>query len=119
MPVKFFRAVETSGIRMAIANPNSWTLEKLALQLGVKIADLMLYHGSKSKDIYNVVCPPTTSGQKIRNLRLRYHIQQNALAKMLGINKVTLCQYEKNIVRPPEKLILKIETLFNNSSIKV
>jgi len=102
-----------------ISKLNIWILEKLAPQLGVRIADLMLYHGSKRKDIYNYVCPPTTLGQKIRNLRIRYHIQQNDLAKMLSIHKVTLCRYERNVVRAPEKIISRITTLLNNSSFKV
>jgi len=177
VPVKFFRSVETSGIRIVLDDPcisidnsketwqayprtvgeriryfriksnitrvnlakksgvavsiiakyednkisklNIWILEKLAPQLGIRIADLMLYHGSRIKDIYNYVCPLTTLGQKIRNFRIRHHIQQNNLAKMLGIHKVTLCRYERNVVRAPKKIISRIKILRNKSSSEV
>ena len=65
----------------------------------------------KGRGAIDVLCPPVSFGARIRNLRLGKGVQQKDLAEMLGIYKVSLCRYEKDSVRPDEKLIKMIARL--------
>ncbi len=54
-------------------------------------------------------------GKKIRNLRLQKNIPQNDLAKILGVSKSTMSNYERNYSTPDPDLIVKLADYFNVS----
>ncbi len=54
-------------------------------------------------------------GKKIRTLRLQKNIPQNDLAKILGVSKSTMSNYERNYSTPDPELLVKIADYFNVS----
>jgi len=79
-----------------------WTLEKIAKGLKTKLKDLL------SVEPRNAFLKPNTLGGKIRTIRLQQHIRQNDLAKKIGISKISLCRYEKDLVKPKKKYLKKL-----------
>lgn len=55
-------------------------------------------------DIYDFLIPRKDFGSWLKNFRLRRGIRQVDLARMLGIHKVSLHRYEKNVSRPSKAL---------------
>jgi transcriptional regulator with XRE-family HTH domain len=106
------RSVLNRYERNEIDKLDPWTLEKIAKALGIDPIELLVSE-TDVKDIFDYFCPPITLGAKIRNLRLKKHLQQKDLAKMLGIHKVSLCRYEKDQSKPDKQIILKIEQILN------
>jgi len=51
-------------------------------------------------------------------MRLRKGLQQKKLAEMLGIHKVSLCRYEKDLVTPDKKMKKRIENLLSCAKLK-
>lgn len=54
-------------------------------------------------------------GKKIRSLRLQKNIPQNDLARILGVSKSTMSNYERNYSTPDPELLVKIADYFNVS----
>jgi len=54
-------------------------------------------------------------GKKIRTLRLQKNIPQNDLAKILGVSKSTMSNYERNYSTPDPELLVKIADYFKVS----
>ena len=106
------RSVLNRYERNEIDKLDPWTLEKIAKALEIDPIELLVSE-TDVKDIFDYFCPPTTLGAKIRNLRLKKHLQQKDLAKMLGIHKVSLCRYEKDQCKPDKQIILKLEQILN------
>jgi len=66
---------------------------------------------SNSKDFFDYFCPSDTWGSRLRKMRLSRNLQQKDLAKMLGIHKVSVCRYEKDLVNPSKKIAEKIDKI--------
>ena len=49
-------------------------------------------------------------GERIKELRKEQGLTQEALAKMLGIARPTLCHYEKGNLQVPNDLLPKLAT---------
>ena len=81
----------------------------MARTLQIKELDLFPEVPEDAKDAIDIICPPASTGSKIKNLRLRKRLQQKDLAKMLGIHKVSLCRYEKDRCKPDKNIILKLK----------
>ncbi|MFH2202011.1 MAG: helix-turn-helix domain-containing protein [Elusimicrobiota bacterium] len=66
-----------------------------------------------TQDIFDLLFPSTSFGDWLRNFRLRRGLQQRELAEILGLNKVSVCRYEKNIVKPQEAILKRLRRKFN------
>lgn len=63
-------------------------------------------------DIFDQVIPPTDFPSWLRNFRLRRGIEQTALAKKIGVSKVTVCRYERNHSRPARVILERLRKAF-------
>lgn len=92
-----------------ITRPDPVIIQKIAKAL--QVAEIALFPDAPAgaKDAIDVLCPPVSFGSRIRNLRLRKGFQQKELAEMLGIHKVSLCRYEKDLICPDKKTKTLIE----------
>lgn len=54
-------------------------------------------------------------GKKIRSLRLQKNIPQNDLARILGVSKSTMSNYERNHSTPDPDLLVKLADYFHVS----
>ncbi len=54
-------------------------------------------------------------GKKIRNLRLHGNMRQEDLAKILGVSKSSMSNYERNYCSPPPDILKKIADYFHVS----
>lgn len=52
-------------------------------------------------------------GKKIKKLRLERNMSQEKLAKMLGISRESISQYENNKIIPPVNVLEQIAEVFN------
>lgn len=70
---------------------------------------------AKNKDFLDYFCPSDTYGSRLRKLRISRNLQQKDLAKMTGIHKVSLCRYEKDLIKPNEKMVKRIKNTFKTN----
>ena len=114
--------VALSGImayeKNKVIHPNPFTIQKIAKALQIKELDLFPEVPEDAKDAIDVICPLASTGLKIKNLRLRKRLQQKDLARMLGIHEVSLCRYEKDLIKPDEKMKKRIESLLSCAKIE-
>ncbi|SHO50895.1 helix-turn-helix domain-containing protein [Anaerocolumna xylanovorans] len=54
-------------------------------------------------------------GKKIKNLRLGKLLTQRELAKMLGVSKSTMSNYERNITTPSPDIFISLASYFDVS----
>jgi transcriptional regulator with XRE-family HTH domain len=92
-----------------LKNLDPFIIQKIARVLQINETKLFPNAPDDAKDAIDVLCPPVTIGSRIKNFRLRKHIQQKDLAKLLGIHKVSLCRYEKDVTCPDVKMQIRIE----------
>jgi len=52
--------------------------------------------------------PPRTFGEKLKYFRIKNNLKQEELGKILGVHKVTICRYEKNLTYPSNQIIQKL-----------
>ncbi|MEW6556079.1 MAG: helix-turn-helix transcriptional regulator [Elusimicrobiota bacterium] len=98
-----------------ILDLNPFVLEKIATTLKVTPLELLPPAARVGiKDSYDYFCRSDTRGSKIKKLRLKHHLQQKDLARMLGIHKVSLCRYEKNHSKPDSIIIQKLKEIFKS-----
>jgi len=62
-----------------------------------------------TRDIFDLLFPPTSFGDWLRNLRLRRGFQQRELAKLFNVHEVTVCRYEKNVTVPEPKVLRRLK----------
>ncbi|MEW6558110.1 MAG: helix-turn-helix transcriptional regulator [Elusimicrobiota bacterium] len=95
-----------------ILDLNPSVLQKIAKALNVTPLELLPPAVRTGfKDIYDYFCRSDTWGGRIKKLRLKHHLQQKDLARMLGIHKVSLCRYEKNHSKPDTETVRKISQI--------
>ena len=93
-----------------------WILQKIAKSL--KIDPVELLPGTEqanNKDFLDYFCSSGTWGGRLRKMRLNRNIQQKDLAKMLGIHKVSLCRYEKDLIKPNKIMKKRIEDMLEDN----
>jgi transcriptional regulator with XRE-family HTH domain len=61
--------------------------------------------------------PATTSGEYIRKWRLEQGLLQVDLAKKIGVNEMTIVNWEKGKTRPDDKKLEKLRTIVGNSTL--
>ncbi|MFH2202008.1 MAG: helix-turn-helix domain-containing protein [Elusimicrobiota bacterium] len=89
--------------------PQDWTISRLLRYLGRALKEVF----PGAEDVYDLIIPPKDFGSWLRNLRLRRGLQQKELAEILGLSKVSVCRYEKNIVKPQEAILKRLRRRFS------
>ena len=90
------------------AGRNDWVLGRVLRWLGPKIA--MAFPGIA--DVYDFLVPPQNFGSWLRNFRLRRGLQQEELAEAWGISNVSVCRYERNLVKPGSAVLQRLRETF-------
>lgn len=95
-----------------VSNPDPLVIQKIAKVLSIDPSKLVGSNGTgESEDFYDYFCPNNTFGSKLKKARLKQGIQQKDLAKMLGVNKVSVCRYEKDQSKPDKEIISKLSKI--------
>ena len=64
------------------------------------------------QDIHAQLVPVSDFASWLRNFRIRKGLQQVELAKMLGVSKVSICRYERNVSKPQDVVLKKFKRVF-------
>ena len=87
-------------------------LQKIASILNIEPLELLpVPNHPNSRKFLDYFCPSDSQGSRIRKLRLSRNLQQDELAKMLGIHKVSVCRYEKDRSKPSKIITENIDKI--------
>jgi transcriptional regulator with XRE-family HTH domain len=93
-----------------------WVLQKIAKTLKIDPAELLPGpEQANNKDFLDYFCPTNTWSSRLKKLRLSRNLQQKDLARMLGIHKVSLCRYEKDLIKPNKIMKKRIEDMLEDN----
>ncbi|MDE2290683.1 MAG: helix-turn-helix transcriptional regulator [Elusimicrobia bacterium] len=64
------------------------------------------------QDPHDHVFPVSDFASWLRNFRVRKGLQQVELAKLLGMSRVSICRYERNVSRPQDVILRRLKKVF-------
>lgn len=80
---------------------------------------ILAYFGEEAVEAFPEGCDPhdqlipvSDFGSWLRNLRLRKGLQQVQLGKLLGVSKVSIHRYERNLSKPRARILEKLLNKF-------
>ena len=99
-------------------NVGTETLQSIADAIGVSISEF--YNDNILNDIKNTIKKETTNdmiilGDKIKNLRKKEGLTQQALASAVGVSRSTIGMLEKNLQGVGNETLIKLADFFNVS----
>ncbi|MBI4248822.1 MAG: helix-turn-helix transcriptional regulator [Elusimicrobia bacterium] len=91
------------------AEPKEWVVGRILKAFGDKVREAF----PGAKDVYDFLIPPKDFASWLRNFRLRRGLQQSELAKALGVTKVTIFHYERNVCKPRPVIQQRLRRVFS------
>jgi len=88
---------------------NPWVLGRILPFLASKYKEVF---PETQGDPYDFLVPPTTLGGWLRNQRMRRGLQQQDLAKLLGVNRESIRRYEANETKPAPAVRDRLRKVF-------
>jgi len=64
------------------------------------------------QDPHDQLVPVSDFASWLRNFRVRKGLQQVELARILGMSRVSICRYERNVSKPQAAVLKRFKRLF-------
>ncbi len=101
-----------SALERGTVEPKPWVLGPILIFYGQEAAAVFPGKG----DIFDRIIPPTDFGRWLTNLQLRKGLKLDDLARVMGVSKVAVWRYERNIMKPSCVVVQRLQKAFKLNS---
>ena len=103
-----------SALERGAVPPKPWVLGPILTFYGQDAAVVFPGEG----DVFDRVIPPIDLGAWLANFRLRKGLQLKELARVLQVSKVAVWRYERNIMRPSNISLERLQKAFKLTGLR-